>query len=33
VRPACRRSTAWVIREDGDNRDCAERWVDYATSQ
>jgi hypothetical protein len=33
VRPAGRRSTVWVIREDGDNRDCAERWVDYATSQ
>ena len=33
IRPAGRRTTAWVIREDGDNRDCAERWLDYATSQ
>jgi hypothetical protein len=33
VRPAGRRTTAWVIRGDGDNPDCAERWVDYATSQ
>ena len=33
VRPAGRRTTAWVIREDGDNPDCAERWLDYATSQ
>jgi hypothetical protein len=33
VRPAGRRTTAWVIREDGDNSDCAERWLDYATSQ
>jgi hypothetical protein len=33
VRPAGRRNTRWVIREDGENEDCAERWVDYATSQ
>jgi hypothetical protein len=33
VRPAGQRSTAWVIREEGDNPDCARRWVDYATSQ
>jgi hypothetical protein len=33
VRPAGRRTTAWVIREDRDNSDCAERWFDYATSQ
>jgi hypothetical protein len=33
VRPAGRRTTAWIIREDGDNRDCAERWLDYARSQ
>lgn len=31
--PAGRRETAWVIREDGENEDCAERWLDYATSQ
>ena len=33
ARPAGRRRTAWVIREDGANEDCAERWLDYATSQ
>jgi hypothetical protein len=33
IRPAGRRSTAWVIREDGDNADCAQGWLDYATSQ
>jgi hypothetical protein len=33
IRPAGRRSTAWVIREQGDNPDCAQRWLDYATSQ
>jgi spermidine/putrescine-binding protein len=33
VRPAGRRTTAWAIREDGDNPDCAERWLDYATSR
>lgn len=33
VRPAGRRTTAWVIREDGDNRECAKRWLDYARSQ
>jgi hypothetical protein len=33
VRPAGRRSTAWVIRDDGDNPDCARRWLGYATSQ
>jgi hypothetical protein len=30
---AGRRATRWVIREDGVNEDCAERWLDYATSQ
>jgi hypothetical protein len=29
---AGRRTTAWVIREEGENQDCAERWLDYATS-
>jgi hypothetical protein len=33
VQPAGRRTTRWVIREEGDNPDCAERWLDYATSQ
>jgi hypothetical protein len=33
VRPAGRRRTAWVIRTDGENQACAERWFDYATSQ
>lgn len=33
ARPAGRRSTAWQIRTEGENQDCAERWVDYATSQ
>ena len=33
IRPAGRRSTAWVIREDGDNPECAQRWLDYETSQ
>jgi hypothetical protein len=33
ARPAGRRRTAWVIREDGENEACAERWLDYATSQ
>ena len=33
ARPAGRRRTAWVISEDGENEHCAERWLDYATSQ
>ncbi len=33
ARPAGERRTRWVIREDGENEDCAERWFDYATSQ
>jgi hypothetical protein len=33
ARPAGRRATRWVVREDGENEDCAERWLDYATSQ
>jgi spermidine/putrescine-binding protein len=33
VSPAGRRRTKWVIRDDGENGDCAERWLDYATSQ
>jgi hypothetical protein len=31
--PAGLRLTHWTIREDGDNPDCARRWVAYATSQ
>jgi spermidine/putrescine-binding protein len=33
VRPAGSRSVAWAIRKEGDNRDCAERWIDYVMSQ
>jgi hypothetical protein len=33
ARPAGRRLTRWAIREDGENPDCARRWVAYATSQ
>jgi hypothetical protein len=32
-RPAGRRLTRWTIREEGDNPDCARRFVAYATSQ
>ena len=33
VEPAGRRRTAWTIRAEGDNDDCARRWLAYATSQ
>lgn len=33
ARPAGRRSTRWTIRDEGENPDCAHRWVAYATSQ
>lgn len=33
VKPAGRRNTAWTIRAEGDNRDCARSWLAYATSQ
>jgi hypothetical protein len=33
ARPAGRRQTTWTIRKEGDNPDCARRWVAYATSQ
>jgi hypothetical protein len=33
ARPAGRRLTRWTIRNEGDNPDCARRWVAYATSQ
>jgi hypothetical protein len=32
ARPAGRRSTRWTIRNEGENRDCARRWIAYATS-
>jgi spermidine/putrescine-binding protein len=31
-RPAGRRTTGWVMRREGDNRDCARRWIAYVTS-
>ena len=33
TRPAGRRLTRWTIREEGENFDCARRWLRYATSQ
>jgi hypothetical protein len=33
IRPAGRRQLSWTIREEGDNEDCARRWIAYATSQ
>jgi hypothetical protein len=33
ARPAGRRRTRWVIREEGENEECAELWLAYATSQ
>jgi ABC-type glycerol-3-phosphate transport system substrate-binding protein len=33
VRSAGRRQISWSIREDGDNDDCARRWIAHATSQ
>lgn len=33
IRPAGRRELTWSIREEGDNDDCARRWIAYATSQ
>lgn len=33
VQPAGRRSVMWTIREEGDNENCARRWLDSATSQ
>jgi hypothetical protein len=33
VRPAGRRELSWVLREDGDNRECATRWIAQAMSQ
>lgn len=33
TRPAGQRRLTWTIREEGDNDDCARRWIAYATSQ
>ncbi|HKF14190.1 MAG TPA: hypothetical protein VKB13_03075 [Gaiellaceae bacterium] len=33
TRPAGRRLTRWTIRQDGENPECARRWLAYATSQ
>ena len=33
TRPAGRRRLSWAFREDGDNDECARRWIAYATSQ
>jgi hypothetical protein len=33
TKPAGHRRTRWMIREDGRDEACAERWLDYATSQ
>jgi hypothetical protein len=33
TRPAGRRRLSWTFREEGDNDECARRWIAYATSQ
>jgi hypothetical protein len=33
IRSAGRREISWTIREEGDNDDCARRWLAYAISQ
>jgi hypothetical protein len=33
TRPAPRRELTWSVREEGDNDDCARRWLAYATPQ
>jgi hypothetical protein len=33
TQPAGQRRLTWTIREQGDNDDCALRWIAYATSQ
>lgn len=33
IRPAGRRDLSWTIRDEGDNEDCARRWLAYATFQ
>ena len=32
-KPAAQRSVVWRIRPEGDNDDCARRWLAYVTSQ
>lgn len=33
IRSAGRRQLSWTIREEGDNADCARRWIAHAISQ
>ena len=33
TQPAGQRRLTWTIRDEGDNDDCARRWIAYATSQ
>lgn len=33
IRSAGRRQLSWTIREEGDNDDCARRWIAHAISQ
>jgi hypothetical protein len=33
TRPAGSRSIRWTIRDEGDNSECAERWVEYAAGR
>jgi hypothetical protein len=33
TRPAGRRSILWLMRGEGENPECAARWIDYAGSQ
>jgi hypothetical protein len=33
VRSAGRRRLSWTVRDEGDNDDCARRWIAHATSQ
>ena len=33
TQPAGQRRLTWTIRKEGDNDDCARRWIAYATSQ
>jgi hypothetical protein len=33
TQPAGKRRLTWTIRDEGDNDDCARRWIAYATSQ
>ena len=33
TQPAGQRRLTWTMREEGDNDDCARRWIAYATSQ